>query len=262
MANARIPGPFVTQSILAGLLASPFLDRSPVPPAGGMNLPGILPPKPLPRLPSGRPYTQLGTKTSEMNLSFNPAESRLVGRCDRILFVQVCQIIADGKPILPGKFFAEFKFRDAWALPDGSFVDLLAPDSIGPHYEVMAAIGFHKESPPGSGHVISDSSIMGDAPVAKNPAIMFDPVKNPKGFKEALFKLEVFATCAAGSDFNAARAPKFYEGVRWTWRLTEQENRAGGLGTAQVVETNAATPSPGFFAAVDKFLRFKATRSQ
>jgi hypothetical protein len=255
MANGRIPGPLGTQSILAALLASPFLDPSPVAPVPGMSLPGILPPKLPPRLPSGRPYTQLGTKSSEMNLSFNPSESRLVDRCDRILFVQVCQIIADGKPILPGKFFAEFKFRDAWALADGSFVDLLAPDSIGPHYEVMAAIGFHRESPRSSGRVISDSSIMGDAPVAKNPAIMFDPVKNPKGFKEALFKLEVFATCAAGGDLN-----KFYEGVRWTWRLTEQENRAGALGTVQIVETNAATPSPGFFAAVDKFLRFKAAR--
>jgi hypothetical protein len=257
MANSRIPGPFGTESILAGLLASPFLDPSRVPPAPGMTLPGILPPKLLPRLPSGRPYRQLGTKTSEMNLSFNPSESRLVGRCDRILFVQVCQIIADGKPILPGKFFAGFKFRDAWALADGSFVDLLAPDSIGPHYEATAAIGFHRESPPGSGQVISDSSIMGDAPVAKNQAIMFDPVKNPKGFKEALFKLEVFATCAAGSDLN-----KFYEGVRWTWKLTERENRAGGLGTVQVVETNVETPSPAFFAALDKFLRFKAARAE
>jgi len=236
--TGRVPGP-------AGKDLKPFFPA----PAGRFNLPD-LPPPPLaptqPPKPKSEPFTNT-PKPSEMLLSFDPTKSRRVGRCGQIKFVQTCQIIADSKPIQPGLFFAGFKFRDAFALGDGTYIDTFE-ENLTPFYDVVSSIGFFRESPEGSGQIVAGEAGMGDAPIAKNKTIMFNPATNPKGFRDVTMKLEIFATCAAGKDTG-----KFYEGVRWEWHLTAQENTAGSNGTVRIIEKDVDVPSQAFFDALGKY---------
>jgi hypothetical protein len=185
-----------------------------------------------------------------MSLQFDPAESRLVSRCDLIVFAQVCQIFADGKAIRPGAFLPDWKYRDAWALDNHSFLDLRETDP-GPYYPDPIP-GYRKESPEGSGRFSTDPAIMSDAPSVRRPNVLFDPVKHPKGFKVVTFKLETFATCKKGLDLG-----KWYEGVVWEWELTWQESQKGEPGQIRVVGMNVGSPSENFLAAFDKYVRVK-----
>lgn len=161
--TGRVPGP-------AGKDLKPFFPA----PAGRFNLPDLPPPSLAPTkppTPKSEPFTNT-PRSSEMLLSFDPTKSGRVGRCGQIKFVQTS--IADGKPIQPGRFFSGFQFRDAFALADGPYIDTF-PENLTPFYDVVSSIGFLRESPEGSGQIVSDIAAMGDAPVARNPAIMFDP---------------------------------------------------------------------------------------
>ena len=252
MATGRLPGPLGLPSIRSSLgLFAPFMEEYPDAPAPKVNRPGPLPPPPRP--PSGTPLsrTKPDERPAQMNLLFNPTKSRLVFRCDRIVFAQTCQVVADGKVIKPGDFTPSWKYRDTWALDNGWFLDLLEK-SPGPYYDMVVA-GYHKESPPGSGKVISDPASMGDGPHIDTPKIMFDPGKHPKGFKAVTFKLETFATCASGVDQG-----KWYEGALWEWALTWEEYQANHPGQARIVSLNVSLPSKDFLAAFDKYKQVKS----
>ena len=82
---------------------------------------------------SGEPLVRTHLhRPAQMNLQFFPTKSlRIRGDVPRLSFAQTCQIVADGRLLTrPSQFAKAFAFRDAFALPNGVFLDVFdgAPD--------------------------------------------------------------------------------------------------------------------------------------
>jgi hypothetical protein len=153
----------------------------------------------------------------------------------------------DGVAVLPGSFFPEWKYRDAWALPSGVFLDA-TEDEPGPYYAHVFG-GWRKDSS-------SELASMGDAPHVERESVFFDARRFPKGAKVVVFRLESFAACVRGKDIGS-----FYEGVRWDWTKSAGEQRNGKAGTATIRDRNATTPTLDFLAAFAKYLSVQAAGS-
>jgi len=203
-----------------------------------VTVPGPLP-GPQPESPP-EPYEKSRIKGNEVFLVFDPERSAKVDRCDRIVFAQTCQIVVDGVAVMPGSFFPDWKYRDAWALPNGVFLDV-TDEEPGPFYPHSFG-GWRKDSS-------SEPASMGDSPHMERNGIFFDAGRSPKGAKVVIFRLESFAACVRGKDIGS-----WYEGVRWDWTKTAAEQRAGGAGTAVFRDRNATTPTLDFLAAFARYL--------
>jgi hypothetical protein len=191
------------------------------------------------------PYEKTRTRGNEVFLVFDPDRSAKVDRCDRIVFAQTCQILVDGVAVQPGSFLPEWKYRDAWALPSGVFLDV-TDEEPGPYYPHVFG-GWKKDSS-------SEPASMGDAPHVERESVFFDARRFPKGAKLVVFRLETFAACVRGRDIGS-----FYEGVRWDWTKSAGEQLSGKAGTATIRDRNAQTPTLEFLAAIARYLAVQAT---
>jgi hypothetical protein len=245
MAGSRLPTPLG----LGGPAPAPGAFLPPLPVPGGLRPPvPVLPvPGPVPGpqpLSPPEPYEKSRVRGNEITLVFDPERSEKVGRCDRIVFAQTCQVVVDGVPVLPGSFLPDWKYRDAWALPNGVFLDL-TEDEPGPYYPYGIG-GYRKDHS-------SDPATMGDAPSMERDGVFFEAGRVPKGAKRVVFRLESFAACAMGRDIGS-----FYEGVRWEWTKTAAEQLTRKSGTATIRDRNLATPTLEFLAAFARYVSVRA----
>ncbi len=244
MQFGRVPGSWSVVSLGTTPVSSNTASRT----AG--NPPTV----PTPRSPGGSPVSRSpGTKSSEMNLRFDPEKSSRVNDATQIKFAQTCQIEVDGKILIkPSTFLSKWKFRDPWTLENGVFLDLME-DATDPFYPNMAALGryTHKDNNQG---IISDVAIMGDAPQIGNEPIMFHARENPKGFKAVKFRLQTFAIASQGDDAKRGYG-RWYEGALWQWNITAAEHLNGGRGQATIDVINVGSVTLDMLAAFDKFRR-------
>jgi hypothetical protein len=245
MAGGKPPAPQGLDGVLFG--TGVFRPLTPV--LGGLRPPPLLLPFPgplpgPPPLSSPDPYDKSRTRGNEATLVFDPEQSEKVDRCDRIVFAQTCQIFVDGVAVMPGSFLPDWKYRDAWALPNGVFLDL-TEDEPGPYYPYGIG-GYRKDHS-------SDPATMGDAPTVDRDGIFFEAVRVPKGAKVVVFRLQTFAACARGRDIGS-----FYEGVLWDWTKTAGEQLTRKSGTAAIRVRNVGAPTLDFLAAFARYVAVKA----
>jgi hypothetical protein len=154
--------------------------------------------------------------------------------------VQVVQYFCDNKTIKPSDFMSDFAYQDSTALPNGSHVD---------HVRGETTPGYQQGSSEGRKNGVSQHATMTDAPTTDGgDKGFYDATKNPNGWKKIVKKFETFAWCMQGTDCG-----KWYEGVKWEYTKTWEDNRDGKLGTSVLTDNNVATPSQNFLDAFDKF---------
>lgn len=193
--------------------------------------------------PATNPNEESKTSGNRIDIVFDPDKSCKITKCDKIVNVQVIQMLVDGKPIKPGDYYDGFKYRDKTALANGSYVDHLKTETT-PDYQ--QGVGDGKKN--GS----SGKATMNDTPSDSRNNLFYDATKNPTGWKEVVYKFETFAYCMKGPDCG-----KWYEGVTWEYKKTWEDARDGKNGVSSITDKNAPGPSQNFLDAFNKFNKEK-----
>ena len=163
--------------------------------------------------------------------------------------VQVSQVLANGRPILPGDFESAWKYSDAYTTrPDFYQVDT-HKDYTTPFYHdetrdragtSWGQVGYKI---PGVG--IKNATLL-DGPSSYGGDKGFEPKRG--GWRNVKYNMETFAFCKQGPDRN-----KWYEGVKWHYVQLAIRANKGDPGWSEISERNVATPSNHFLAAVALF---------
>jgi hypothetical protein len=192
------------------------------------------------------------TKDNEITIEFDPAASKKVTSCKRIVMVQSVQKFVDGKPIMPGDYYSPWKYKDGDALTSGGNkglrVDYLKGEKT-PYYNDPQGTGSSAYGLVGKKNGGTSKSTMGDAPdTGGGDKGFYNKATNPTGHKKVETRFETFAYCAEGPDCG-----KWYEGL--TWVHTKKHSDAGINSGVSKIKSHRSTPSKGFKAAFDKWNR-------
>jgi len=181
-------------------------------------------------------------KGNVIDLTFDPATTKPVPKCTRIVTVQTVKDFADGKTIMPGTYYAPWKFKDKVALADSTAIDHVASDKT-PYY-TDTGVGSEGHSNGGT-----KSATEKDTPNTGGGDKGFYSKTNASGWKTVKYEYETFGYCAEGTDCG-----QFYEGIAWTYTKTDADATAGKDGTVAVgsdlAKPGAAAP---VVKAFDKF---------
>jgi len=191
-----------------------------------------------------------GSSTTGNNISieFDPATSKKVTKCEKIVFIQTVQKFADDVPVLPGEFYSGWKYKDDDCLKDGDLkglrVDYLKGEKT-PYYNDPEGTGTSSYGTVGKKNGDTGKATMGDAPDSRgSDKGFYNKDSNPDGYKKITTKFETFAYCAKGPDCG-----KWYEGITWVHTQTSSD---AGAGTSKI-SGPSADPSEGFKKAFAKW---------
>ena len=173
---------------------------------------------------------------------FDPDKSARVKKCEKIVHVQFRRGLADGTMIKPGTYTSAMQHKDAILTADGWAVDSL-PSETTPDYQ--QGVGNGKKNAGGS-----TKATMSDAPTTGGgDKGFFDPIGNPTGWRTYTIEFAAFAYCMQGDDCG-----QWYEGVKWEYTKTWQDQRDGKPGLSKIVDQNVGGgPSTSQREAFTKF---------
>jgi hypothetical protein len=187
------------------------------------------------------------TSGDKIEMVFDPAKSKKVQKCDRIVHVQFCRMTADGKVIKPGNYSSRYKARDSATTDAGWYVDPSDPGFKTPDYQQSGtprAIGNDGKK---NGSVVKAKTE--DVPqTGGGDKGFYDPLNNKGGWKKVRYEFATFGYCMAGPDCG-----KWYEGFQWTYEKTSADQKAGSNGTSTITDRCVDAPSGKHLAAFDKF---------
>ena len=180
---------------------------------------------------------------NRIDIEFDPAKSKKITKCDKIVHVQFIRMFVDGAAINPGDFASYFEYRRGITTAKGWYVDLLASET-SPDYQQGNGVGKKNDSG-------STKATMMDQPSVPDGGDkgFYNKTTNPTGSKRLRFDFITYAWCMAGPDCG-----KWYEGMSWSYEKTYKDFAAGRPGKSKVTSKNiAADPSKDQIDAFDKF---------
>lgn len=176
-------------------------------------------PAPAPPLKQG-PFKD-GTTTSSnvIDINYRPELDATAKSATKIAFVQVVQILLDGKAVKPTQVDAAWGWKDQIATDDYHYVDVYSKLWPTPDYQQGENTKVNSE---GSIGASTTPSKMQDKPFAATieDGGWYDQAKG-SGTKIITFKFETFAWAMEGED-----SPKFYQGITWEYSRTVEEHDA------------------------------------
>lgn len=181
------------------------------------------------------PYLRTTTSQNQINIEFDPKESKTASDCSKIVSIQFATMFADGKVIIPGDYYVGYKYQDKFTTKDGVCLDV-ADNTTQPDYQS----NFNGQT----GYVnIGGSRVaqLYDAPsTAGGDKGFYDENKNPGGWRKVVYEFVTFAWCmASGSD---GQCGVWYEGISWTFTKTWENQRDKQPGLVVVTDDNIAPP--------------------
>jgi hypothetical protein len=179
-----------------------------------------------------------GTAVSSSNridISFDPAHSKKVTSCSKIVHIQFVRRFIDGKAVKPSKVDAStFGYKDAVTVDKGWGVDFLQSE-VTPDYQQGSSDATNCEGHKNGG--TQPAKMMDQPDYSGLAAKFYNKTTNPTGWKRVLLKFESYAWCMAGTDCG-----KWYEGVRWQYSMTWKDIRDGKSGTTKIVKKTLSDP--------------------
>jgi RHS repeat-associated protein len=195
------------------------------------------------------PYGSSSTNLSTIRLVFDPAKSQKAVCCSKITFVQVSQVVANGRPILPSDYSAQWKYSDVYTTrPDyyqvdqqqGSSSPIYLHEDIDTEGTVWGKSGMKVDE-------YSQNAVLLDDPAALGGDKGFLPKAG--GWRTIELKFETFAFCDGGRERG-----KWYEGVKWEYFQSSQRALRGMKGVSSITDWNLETPSESFLRAYNLFI--------
>ena len=182
--------------------------------------------------PGERTTASAGTGGNRIDFTFDPSTSNPVPQCDRIVFVQLIKMTADGSSLKPGSYYTPWACRDVAALTDGSYIDHDCPCNT-PYYTDC----FNGTA--GSSGAATATATSFDAPQTGGGTKGFASAANPTGWNTVVYSFRTHAFCAEGAECGM-----FYDGIQWDYTKTAADHAAGSVGTSTA--TASVTPAgPG-----------------
>jgi len=184
------------------------------------------------------------TNGNRIDIVFDPDKSSKVKKCDKIVHVPFIQMTVDDVITKPGDYYSGFKYRDSVTTDDGWYVDHLQSEKT-PDYQ--------QGNGDGSKNGGTTKASMVDAPQDSRGGVFYDPITNKTGWKKVKYSFVAFAYCMKGSDCG-----KWYEGVRWEYNKTWEDQRDGKKGESKITDNNVTTgPTKSQLEAFEKFNKAK-----
>ena len=203
--------------------------------------------------PFGGSTTGGGGDSRNISITFDPSRSEKVTPCERIQFIQTCQILVDGVAVDPGDFFAGWEYRDNTALEDDPATEADETGTFVDHLEGATA-PYYPGAVPGSSNGTNSPATMGDQPCAPNGWFApggFDATGPPSGndfdADEIKFRFETCAYCECGDD-----AGEFFECLIWEYTRTRADVAAGNLGRSTILSVTSG-PSATLVRAFERW---------
>jgi len=197
------------------------------------------------------------SKTTEKNridIVFDPNKSKKAKCCDKIATVQVLKIVTvdskyKTKSIQPGHYDSNEGYKDQWTIKDNTFLDAEEDDKT-PAYQENGDGTFGKKN---DSETIKATEV--DIPFTSGGSYGFyDKRANPiEGWKRVTFFFETFAWCMKGDDNKNKETMGFYEGIKWYYTKTYEDDKADLDGVSRITLDNLQAPSGSFLAAFDLY---------
>jgi len=178
---------------------------------------------------------------NEIDIIFDPSQSKKVTNCEKIVHVQFMRYHADGKVINAADYASTAYKHKRDITAKGWVVDCL-PGEKTPDYQ--------QGKGDGSKNGGSTNATMWDAPrTGGGDKGFYDKKNNPTGWKSVRYEFVTYAWCMKGPDCG-----KWYEGVSWQYTKTYKDHKAGNDGHSKILNKNVAKgPSKDQKGAFDKF---------
>ena len=190
----------------------------------------------------------VGTTTSQnfIKVVFDPSLSITATDCKKIADIQFSQMTADGTAMLPGSYYAGYDYQDPVTTPDNYWViDFLKGETTPDYQQSRSDSQFGYINIAGS-----QTAIITDRPqTGGGDKRFYDPSSNPKGWKKIVFNFFTYCWCMEG-----AQCGGWYEGIRWTFTKTWENQRDGLPGLVAIADDNVPPPpSDELITAFDLF---------
>ena len=190
------------------------------------------------------PHFESKTTGNKISIVFDPDCSEKIKKCKKIVHVQFVRKHVNGKVVKPGSYLSRWKFRDKITTSAGWGVDCLASE-VTPDYQ--QGVGNGKKN---GG---SDKAEITDAPkTGGGDKGFYSAATNPNGCKTYRNEFVTFAWCMDGNQCGT-----WYEGIRWEYRKTDADHKAGKVGKSVILDYNVAAPSKSHLEAFKKFNKEK-----
>ncbi len=186
------------------------------------------------------PHFESKTTGNDIDIVFDPDNSRKVTKCEKIVHVQFARMHVNGAVLTkPSDYHAEWKFQDDITTADGWGVDCLESEKT-PDYQQGSGDGYKNGG--------STKATMNDGPnTLGGDKGFYDAAANPDGVKTYRLEFATFAWCMKGPDCGT-----WYEGIQWEYKKTHTD-KAGSLGTSTINDYNVTAPSKSHIEAFKKF---------
>jgi hypothetical protein len=179
---------------------------------------------------------------NEIDIIFDPNESKKVTKCQKIVHIQFMRYHADGV-VINGADYASIAYRHKRSITTvkGWVIDCLGGETT-PDYQQGRGDGSKNGG--------SANATMFDAPkTGGGDKGFYDEKSNPTGWKSVRYEFVTYGWCMKGTDCG-----KWYEGVSWHYTKTYKDDKAGNDGHSTILDNNVATgPSKDQIEAFDKF---------
>lgn len=181
---------------------------------------------------------------------FDPRYSKKLVKCDTVAHVQFLRSYADGRIVKPSDLSKSFKHHDVIMSSEGWSIDHSREDGTPDYQQWMGGKG------KGDKKSLQEARFT-DAPYLSGGNIGFyHPTSNPHGFKELRVDFVAYAYCL-GSD-DCEDCGKWYEGVRWEYIRTWEDQSYGRVGESRIIDKNVTTgPTIGQLEAFKRFCSVK-----
>ncbi len=215
-------------------------EKKPTPPsAGSGGTPAGCTTTPCPK--KCEPNNKTTTTGNRIDIVFEPDESCVVTKCEKIVHVQFIRAYTDGKMIKHSDYSSAYKHKEKITTSDGWAVDCLAGETT-PDYQQGTGDGKKNGG--------STNATMMDAPkTGGGDKGFYNATTNPTGWKTFRFEFAVYAWCMKGTDCG-----KWYEGSTWEYKKTWEDHRDGKNGESTIINKNVTSqPTAEHIAAFDLF---------
>lgn len=192
-----------------------------------------------------------GTKTKDnrINIEFDPAKSKKVTECEKIVQSQICQIVVDGRNLKPTDYWPTWKYRDKVMTGSKWWIDHQWGETTPDYQQGGGSFGSNGNKNGGTG-----KATIVDVPNTNGlEKEFYKPGSKEDGWKKVQYKFETFAWCMKGKDCPADNKPTWYEGIKWEFTKTWEEVRDGKKGKSKVTDEQVDSPSKDFLDAFNKF---------
>jgi len=200
--------------------------------------------------PAPRHPMTASTSGNRIDFTFDPTAKTPKPNCDRIVIVQLIQMVIDGSPVTPGNLLAAWTCRDPVVMPGTAhYID----------HDCGCSTPYYTDCFNGTAGVSTSATTQNatsfDAPRVQNDTIRkWKSPSNAGGIETAVFNFETYGYCGHGAECG-----QWYEGIQWTYNKTAAQHTAGSFGTSTV---GSNLPVPGATSTVvATYNRFNTVKS-